>query len=147
MPALTPANAASFLTKTVLDAGTGMALQLGWGFCLRMSSYSYKEPNKERMMEKNGHRAHHHCAGVTVRTPAGIGSAFAIDDKDSGKELTQRAVEYFVTKGELAAGPYGLLLVEGDRAVPLPPDRPLMDSDVKEGSVLHLDSCEPQVDG
>ena len=98
-------------------------------------------------MEKCGHRAHHQCAGVTVRTPAGIGSAFAIDDKDTGEELTKRAIEFFTARGELAAGPYGLLLVEGDRAVPLPPDRPLIGSGVKEGAVLHLDSCDPQVDG
>ena len=98
-------------------------------------------------MEKCGHRAHHQCAGVTVRTPAGIGSAFAIDDKDTGKELTERAIEFFAAKGELAAGPNDLLLVEGDRVVPLPPNRPLVGSGVKEGSVLHLDSHEPQVDG
>lgn len=98
-------------------------------------------------MEKCGDRAHHHCAGVTVRTPAGIGSAFAIDNKDTGNELTKRAVEFFTARGELAAGPYGLLLVEGDRVVSLPPDRPLVDAGVKEGSVLHLDSCDPQVDG
>jgi hypothetical protein len=87
------------------------------------------------------------CVGVTVRTPAGASSAFAIDRNTSAARLTERAVDYFVDRDLLEPGPFRLGLVRGGTIVDLIPDIRLISEGVVEGDVLHLLTTEPQVDG
>jgi hypothetical protein len=87
------------------------------------------------------------CLGVTVRTPAGASSAFAIEPTEVAEELTDRSVAYFVKRHLLEPGPFRLGLVREGRIVDLDPHDRLGSEGVVEGDVLHLISCEPQVDG
>jgi len=87
------------------------------------------------------------CLGVTVRTPAGASSAFAIARNDRAQELTDRSVGYFVNHDQLEAGPFRLGLVRDGAIVDLDPDDRLVHEGVVEGDVLHLITCEDQVDG
>lgn len=87
------------------------------------------------------------CIGVTVRTPAGASSAFAIQRNDTAGELTERAVAFFVSRELLEPGPFRLGLVRDGQIVDLEPDDRLAHRGVVEGDVLHLLTCEDQVDG
>ncbi len=87
------------------------------------------------------------CLGVTVRTPAGASSAFAIKRNDTAEELTERSVAFFVSRELLEPGPYRLGLVRDSGIVDLTPADRLGGEGVVEGDVLHLITCEDQVDG
>ena len=87
------------------------------------------------------------CIGVTVRTPAGAGSAFGVEPGDRAAGLTDRAVEWFVGHRQLEPGGFRLGLLRGIEIVDLGPDDDLGLAGVAEGDVLHLLSTEPQVDG
>jgi hypothetical protein len=86
------------------------------------------------------------CIGVTVRTPAGAGSAFAVERGDEAFMLTERAIGHFVGLDQLEPGPFRLVLVRGRNVVDLAPDAVLMAEGVTEGDVLHLISTQPQID-
>jgi hypothetical protein len=87
------------------------------------------------------------CLGVTVRTPAGASSAFAINHNDTAEELTDRSVAFFVSRELLEPGPFRLGLVRDGEIVDLEPEDRLGHEGVVEGDVLHLITCEDQVDG
>lgn len=86
------------------------------------------------------------CIGVTVRTPAGVSSAFAVERGDEAFRLTERAIGHFVGLDQLEPGPFRLALVRGRSVVDLAPDAVLMAEGVTEGDVLHLISTQPHVD-
>ena len=87
------------------------------------------------------------CIGVTVRTPAGDGSAFATRPNEKAAPLTDRSVAYFVGKQRLEPGPFKLALVREGDVMDFDPDEHMRDKNVVEGDVMHLITCEPQVDG
>lgn len=87
------------------------------------------------------------CMGVLVRTPAGDGSAFATRPNEKADPLTQRSVAYFVERNRLEPGTFKLALARDGQVVDFGPDERMRDKDVVEGDVLHLITCEPQVDG
>jgi hypothetical protein len=86
------------------------------------------------------------CVGVTVRTPAGRSSAFAVERDDTADLLTERVVIYFVDRDLLAPGTYRLGVVRADAIVYLTPDAQLLAEGIVEGDVLHLLVTEPQFD-
>ena len=87
------------------------------------------------------------CVGVTVRTPAGASSAFGVEPDDVAGSLAERAVLWFVGRGQLEPGGFRLGLLRGTAIVDLAPRAALVDAGVTEGDVLHLLRDEPQVDG
>jgi hypothetical protein len=87
------------------------------------------------------------CIGVMIRTPAGASSAFATRPVEKAETLIQRAVAYFVGKQLLEPGTFKLALARDGRITDFGPEEHLRDHDVVEGDVLHLITCEPQVDG
>ncbi len=87
------------------------------------------------------------CFGVTVRTPAGASSAFAVNPSDTAAELTDRAVTFFVDRQLLEPGPFRLGLVRDGQIVDLEPGDHLRRRGIVEGDVLHLITCEDQIDG
>jgi hypothetical protein len=99
--------------------------------------------------EAGGHEpspARRQCIGVTVRTPAGAGSAFAVEWGDEAYMLTERAIGHFVGLQLLEPGAFRLGLRRGDTLVDLAPDAVLLAQGLVEGDVLHLISTQPQVD-
>lgn len=87
------------------------------------------------------------CIGVTVRTPAGASSAFGVEPDDVSAALVERAIGWFVGRGQLEPGDFRLGLLRGAAIVDMPPRAELVHAGVTEGDVLHLLSSEPQVDG
>jgi hypothetical protein len=86
------------------------------------------------------------CVGVTVRTPAGASSAFAVERGDEAYMLTERAIGHFVGMNQLEPGPFRLGLLRGNTIVELAADAELLTEGVTEGDVLHLISTQPQID-
>lgn len=86
------------------------------------------------------------CIGVTVRTPGGSGSAFAVERDDTAGVLTDRAVEHFVARDLLTPASYRLGLARADAIVYLTPDANIMREGVVEGDVLHLLVTDRQFD-
>jgi hypothetical protein len=84
---------------------------------------------------------------VTVRTPAGASAQFEFKDNTKVQKAIKIAVDYFVGKGELTDGDYGLALARHGTATELPDDTRLDDDGVVDGDVLHLINRAPQVDG
>jgi hypothetical protein len=84
------------------------------------------------------------CIGVTVRTPAGASSAFAVERDDTAQLLADRAVDHFVGRDQLAPGSFRLGLARADAIVYLTPDTNLMSEGIVEGDVLHLLITDPQ---
>jgi hypothetical protein len=78
------------------------------------------------------------CVGVTVRTPAGSSSAFAVERDDTAELLADRAVDYFVGREQLSPASYRLGLARSNAIVYLTPATNLMSEGVVEGDVLHL---------
>jgi hypothetical protein len=87
------------------------------------------------------------CFGVTIRTPAGANSAFATKQNDTAQELIDRSLAYFVSHELLENGPFRLGLVRDGQIVDLDDGDRLGRKGVVEGDVLHLITCEDQVDG
>ena len=87
------------------------------------------------------------CLGVTVRTPAGASSAFAIRKNDTASVLTEHSVAFVLGRNLLEEGPVRLGLVRDGEIVDLEPDDRLGKRGVLEGDVLHLITCEDQIDG
>lgn len=87
------------------------------------------------------------CIGVTVRTPAGAGSAFGVEPDDRAGSLVERAVDRFVVRRQLEPGGFRLGLLRGIEIVDLATQDDLLAAGVTDGDVLHLLSTEPQVDG
>lgn len=87
------------------------------------------------------------CIGVLVRTPAGDGSAFATRPNEKADPLTQRSVAYFVERHRLEPGAFKLALARDGQIIDFGPEEHMRDKDVVEGDILHLITCEPQVDG
>lgn len=86
-------------------------------------------------------------AQVTVRTPAGANGTFDVDPLDTVAALTERALEHFTAREQLEPGVFRLGLLRGTEIVDLPADGLLGGEGVGDGDVLHLLTCEPQVDG
>jgi hypothetical protein len=86
------------------------------------------------------------CVGVTVRTPAGVSSAFAVERGDEAYMLTERAIGHFVGLDLLEPGPFRLGLLRGGTVVDLAPKAVLLAEGVVEGDVLHLITTQPQID-
>jgi hypothetical protein len=86
-------------------------------------------------------------ATVTVRTPAGMSTAFGIEAEDTATALLERAVGYFVVQGQLEHGGFRLGLLRGPHIIDLAPEDRLLEVGVVDGDVLHLITSEPQVDG
>ena len=84
---------------------------------------------------------------LTVRTPAGANGTFETDPLDTVAGLTDRALEHFVEREQIEPGVFRLGLLRGAAIVDLPPDGVLGGEGVGDGDVLHLLTCEPQVDG
>jgi len=87
------------------------------------------------------------CVGVTVRTPAGASSAFAVEPDDTAGQLTIRALRHFERLDLIESGAFRLGLLRGNAIVDLDVDTLLLPAGVIEGDVLHLLTSEPQVDG
>jgi hypothetical protein len=87
------------------------------------------------------------CIGVTVRTPAGASSAFAVEPDHTAGQLTIRAIRWFEHHDMLEPGGFRLGLLRGGTIVDLAVDELLLPAGVVEGDVLHLLTAEPQVDG
>ena len=87
------------------------------------------------------------CIGVTVRTPAGAGSAFGVEPDDVVEGLIERAVDRFVVQRQLEPGGFRLGLLRGIEIVDLGAHDDLLAAGVADGDVLHLLSTEPQIDG
>jgi hypothetical protein len=87
------------------------------------------------------------CIGVTVRTPAGAGSAFGVEGDDVAESLIERAVDRFVVRRQLEPGRFRLGLLRGIEIVDLRARDELLAVGVEDGDVLHLLTTEPQVDG
>ncbi|HEY8548067.1 MAG TPA: hypothetical protein VIL36_23580 [Acidimicrobiales bacterium] len=94
-----------------------------------------------------GARHERRCIGVTVRTPAGAGSAFGVEPDDRAGSLVARAVDRFVLRRQLEPGEFRLGLLRGIEIVDLAEGDELLAAGVEDGDVLHLLSTEPQVDG
>lgn len=95
--------------------------------------------------DRRGARAR--CVGVTVRTPAGAASAFAVEPDDTAGQLTIRALRHFERLGLIEPGGFRIGLLRGNAIVDLEVDALLLAAGVVEGDVLHLLTSEPQVDG
>jgi hypothetical protein len=87
------------------------------------------------------------CVGVTVRTPAGAASAFAVEPDDTAGQLTIRALRHFESRDLIEPGGFRIGLLRGNAIVDLEIDTLLLPAGVVEGDVLHLLTSEPQVDG
>jgi hypothetical protein len=87
------------------------------------------------------------CVGVTVRTPAGASSAFAVEPDDTAGQLTIRALQHFERLDLIEPGAFRIGLLRGNAIVDLDIDTLLLPAGVVEGDVLHLLTSEPQVDG
>ena len=87
------------------------------------------------------------CVGVTVRTPAGASSAFAVEPDDTAGQLTVRALQHFERLAMIEPGAFRIGLLRGNAVVDLEVDEQLLPAGVVEGDVLHLLISEPQVDG
>jgi hypothetical protein len=87
------------------------------------------------------------CVGVTVRTPAGASSAFAVEPDDTAGQLTVRALQHFERHDLIEPGAFRLGLLRGTTIVDLDVDALLQPAGVVEGDVFHLLTSEPQVDG
>ena len=87
------------------------------------------------------------CIGVTVRTPAGAGSAFGVEPGDVTTVLVDRAVGRFVARRQLEPGGFRLGLLRGIEIVDLGPGDVLVGAGVEDGDILHLLTTEPQIDG
>ena len=97
------------------------------------------------MTTSNGHHAP--CFGVTIKTPAGFGSAFAATSDTVGYTLVRRAVDFFVAGDQLEPGKFDLALIRDCDPIPIDSDKELGKYDIVEGDVLHLISGRPYVDG
>ena len=84
---------------------------------------------------------------LTVRTPAGASQAFIVEPSFTAAQFTDDAVGHFVARDQLEPGPFRLGLVRDLAIVDLDPDSTLGSAGVTDGDVLHLITCEPQVDG
>lgn len=84
---------------------------------------------------------------VTVRTPAGATAPFSFKDNTKVAKAIRVAVGFFVGRGELTDGDYGLALARQGTATELADDSRLDDDGVVDGDVLHLINRAPQVDG
>jgi hypothetical protein len=86
---------------------------------------------------------------LTIRTPAGASNVFSVppDPRLTVSQLTDRAVAYFAAHDQLEPGTFRLGLIRGRTIIDLLPDVPLLDEGIVDGDVLHLITCEPQVDG
>lgn len=87
------------------------------------------------------------CFGVSVRTPAGFTSAFAIVPEERVASLIRRSVDYFRSRDELEGDKFGLSLVRDAEPDPLDSDKRFGHYDLTEGDVLHLVSHQPYIDG
>jgi hypothetical protein len=87
------------------------------------------------------------CVGVTVRTPAGASSAFAVEPDDTAGQLTVRAIQFFERHDLIEPGAFRIGLRRGNTIADLDLDTRLLPAGVVEGDVLHLLTSEPQVDG
>jgi hypothetical protein len=84
---------------------------------------------------------------LTIRTPAGSSTHLTAEPKLTAGDLTRIAVDHFVGHDLLEPGRFRLGLVRHRTIVDLAPGAPLGDQGVVAGDVLHLVTCEPQVDG
>jgi hypothetical protein len=87
------------------------------------------------------------CIGVTVRTPAGASSAFAVEPDHTAGQLTIRALRHFERLDMIEPGAFRIGLLRGNAIIDLDVDTLLFPAGVVEGDVLHLLTSEPQVDG
>jgi hypothetical protein len=106
----------------------------------------YMNPQTPQLFDQDAPPPLPTCIGVTVRTPAGSSSAFAVERDDSAGVLTNRAVDHFVARDLLAHASYRLGLARADAIVYLTPDANLMREGVVEGDVLHLLITDRQLD-
>ena len=95
----------------------------------------------------SGGHGHDHPFQVTVRTLAGHHVSETVRPDDTVAELTAKAIEHFVAKGELVPGDYALTLPRTGGEAELDPTAILRDAGVVEGDVLVLVSRQPHVDG
>lgn len=84
---------------------------------------------------------------ITVRTPAGASSTFPLESEDTADQLADRAVQHFMVQAQLEPGSFRLALLRGTRIVDLAVEARVTEAGVADGDVLHLITCEPQVDG
>lgn len=84
---------------------------------------------------------------VTVRTPAGFAEQFKINPKQKVHVLLDETVREFIKSQQLQPGGYRLVDITDGTARALTDTARLGESGVREGSVLSLQSTDPQVDG
>lgn len=84
---------------------------------------------------------------VTVRTPAGFAEEFKINLKQKVHVLLEEAVRAFIKSQQIQPGGYRLVDITDGTARALTDTARLGESGVQEGSVLSLQSTDPQVDG
>lgn len=86
-----------------------------------------------------------HPFKVTARTLAGFEHVETVKPDDIVYQLTDKAVAYFESKGELVPGNYEIVPLNGTAA--LDPTSTLRAAGVTDGAVLVLKNREPQMDG
>jgi hypothetical protein len=84
---------------------------------------------------------------VTVRTPAGFAEQFKINSEQKVHVLLDEAVRAFIKSQQIQPGGYRLVDITDGTARALTDTAKLGESGVREGSVLSLQSTDPQVDG
>lgn len=84
---------------------------------------------------------------VTVRTPAGFAELFKINLKQKVHVLLDEAVRTFIKNQQIQPGGYRLVDLTDGTARALTDTARLGESGVGEGSILSLQSTDPQVDG
>jgi hypothetical protein len=84
---------------------------------------------------------------VTVRTPAGFAQVFKINLQQKVHVLLDEAVRAFIKSQQLQPGGYRLVDISDGTARALTDTARLGESGVNEGSLLSLQSTDPQVDG
>lgn len=88
-----------------------------------------------------------HPFKVTIRTLAGHTHLENVKPSELVRNVTDKAVNFFVSKGELLAGQYSLTLPRSGGNAELDPTASLHDVGVVEGDILVLVSRSPQIDG
>lgn len=86
-------------------------------------------------------------AEITIRTPAGFSYGFELNLNMKVHAVLERAVAHFVQAGQLSEGNYRLVDITDGSARSLTESAHLGEVGVHEGSVLALQTTDPQVDG
>ena len=98
-------------------------------------------------MEPSMTQQAHQQFTVTIRTPAGQPGAFSVTTQERVDKVVRTAVDFFINRGELSQGDYGLAEVKDGTSQTLVDSNRLEDYGVTAQTDLRLVSKQPHVDG